>query len=376
MKILLLSHDPLFPERSGQRLRTLSLFRALSSRHEVVLHVPGGAGDGSPARCPPRSDPRARMVLSWLGGGSAWRARFADPTVVGSIRNLLKEKFDLVVCAGLPSSFCLPPEGTGTPVWLDEQNVEWRILERAAALRGRAMGWLVRAEAERLRKSETESVKSADLVSCCSNEDVATLGRGMVLPNPAGDPPCDHLRVPQAGRIVFTGTLCWGPNVDAARWMAREVFPRVRKADPDAVLRLVGRDPSPEVRALEAIEGVEVVGEVDSVWQELASASLAVAPIRMGSGTRIKILEASIAGTPVVSTRIGAEGLDFVNGSEILLADDPEGFAKACAGLIADPQAAEEMGIKAQRACRKLYGTKAFVERALELAERAVAHRS
>ena len=372
MKILFLSHDPFLPSRSGQRLRTLALRDALASRHRVEVLVPGGSGEVDDGNCPRRAGDRLRMAGALLTGRSLWRARFRDPKVVGSIERMLEGDFDLVVCAGLPSAFCLPSGVPMPPVWIDEQNVEWRILERAAGLRGGLRAPAIRREARLLRAVEEQAVRGASMATACSLEDAGIIGAGQVLPNASGALPLGFRKDPRSASMVFTGTLCWGPNIDAALWMAREIMPRIRASLPEARLRLVGREPAAALRALDGVDGVELVGEVPSVWDELSRASLAVAPIRMGSGTRIKILEASAAGVPTVSTSIGAEGLDFRAGVDLELADDPESFASACVGLLRDRDRAQAMGARAAEVCARLYGPEGFARRALELAEIAI----
>lgn len=370
MKILYLSHDPFLPAHSGQRIRTHALRHALAAAHEVRVWIPGGSGEGESAP-PARRGDRLRMVGALLRGGSLWEARFADPVVRQNLSRTLEEGFDLVVCAGLPSAFWLPAD-TLPPVWIDEQNVEARIVARAVPHLSGLRRWLASREAPRLEAAERRALTRAALVSACSDEDAQALGGACVLPNLAPDPPATLVPERRPGEIVFTGTLCWGPNVDAALWMAREILPRIRERVPEARLRLVGREPAPEVRALGELPGVEVVGSVPDVWPELFRASLAVAPLRMGSGTRIKILEAAAAHLPVVSTTVGAEGLDFPSPSTLRRADEPASFARACIELLQDPEEAAWLGAAARAQRDRLYGPDAFRAKALELANLAV----
>jgi glycosyltransferase involved in cell wall biosynthesis len=312
------------------------------------------------------------MIGAFLRGKSVWRARFDDPHVREAIMKRLGSGFDLVVCAGLPSAFCLPERCGNLPVWIDEQNVEWRILERAAKVRGGLYGVLARREADKLRIAEEGAVRRCAVVSTCSLEDARVIGSSNVLPNVSSGPGTDFVRDPIPRTLVFTGTLCWGPNVDAARWMAKEIMPKIRERVVDARLRIVGRDPGPQVKELEGLAGVEVVGEVPSIWAELARASVSVAPIRMGSGTRIKIIEAAFAGLPTVATTIGAEGLDFQPLRDIELADDASAFAQACIRFLENPRRAKEVGDNATRVAKLSYGPDGFRQQALALAEKAV----
>jgi glycosyltransferase involved in cell wall biosynthesis len=138
---------------------------------------------------------------------------------------------------------------------------------------------------------------------------------------------------------VFVGKMDYRPNVDGVRWFAEEILPLVRQKVPSFELRIVGRDPSPVVLALGTRAGVHVTGKVAVTTPFLHDASLAVIPLRAGSGSRLKVLEAMAAGTPVLSTTQGVEGLDVEAGRHVLVADGVEPFASAVVALLRDPDA-------------------------------------
>ncbi len=135
--------------------------------------------------------------------------------------------------------------------------------------------------------------------------------------------------------LLFQGTFDYVPNVDGAHWLVEELAPAIRSKLPEARIRLVGKTTG-SLDGLDAPPLVTVVGRVPSMEPELADADLVVVPLRMGSGTRFKILEAFAHRVPVVSTPLGAEGLAVVDGVHLLLADGPESFAAACARLCDD----------------------------------------
>jgi polysaccharide biosynthesis protein PslH len=135
----------------------------------------------------------------------------------------------------------------------------------------------------------------------------------------------------------------WAPNVDAALWLGRDIWPLVVERVPGARLLLVGKDPAPEVRAL-ADETVEVTGTVDDVAPYLARARVAVAPLRAGGGTRLKIMEALGAGRPVVGTSLGCEGMEDLVGRGVVVADTAQGLAAALSELLLDPARAVALG--------------------------------
>jgi glycosyltransferase involved in cell wall biosynthesis len=137
--------------------------------------------------------------------------------------------------------------------------------------------------------------------------------------------------------------MSWRPNENAALWLVEQVWPRVVRRVPAARLLLVGRDPGPALRRLSG-PAVEVTGSVEEVRPYLARARVALAPLRSGGGTRLKILEALDAGRPVVATTIGAEGLECLAGDGLTIVDDPEGMAEQIAALLRDAARAAELG--------------------------------
>jgi glycosyltransferase involved in cell wall biosynthesis len=146
-----------------------------------------------------------------------------------------------------------------------------------------------------------------------------------VAPPATADPP----------RIIFTGSMDWEPNIDATVYFCQEVFPRVRAEFPSAQFRIVGRNPHTRVKQL-TCDSIKVTGTVPSVSEYLRDATLVVVPLRIGGGTRLKIFEAMAMGKAVISTSIGAEGLDVQSGRDLILADDAAAFAEAIVLLLRD----------------------------------------
>jgi glycosyltransferase involved in cell wall biosynthesis len=142
---------------------------------------------------------------------------------------------------------------------------------------------------------------------------------------------------PDPPRIVFTGSMDWEPNVDAVAYFCSEIFPQIRAEFPQAVFQIVGRNPHSSVKQL-ASTSVEVTGTVPSVTKYLNEASVMVVPLRIGGGTRLKIFEAMAVGKAVVSTSIGAEGLDVQSGRDLILADNAKSFGDAVCLLLRDAQ--------------------------------------
>jgi glycosyltransferase involved in cell wall biosynthesis len=136
-------------------------------------------------------------------------------------------------------------------------------------------------------------------------------------------------------RIAFVGSMDWEPNIDAAEFFCRDIWPSILSVFPDAQFQLIGRSPHPRVKRL-ASSSVIVTGTVPAVQDFLRDAAIVIVPLRIGGGTRLKIYEAMAMGKAVVSTTIGAEGLDVRNGEDVILADDPASFANSILSLLRD----------------------------------------
>ena len=143
--------------------------------------------------------------------------------------------------------------------------------------------------------------------------------------------------------VVFVGALDYEPNTEAMSWFLRDVWPIVRSGRPDAVLRVVGRG-GDALGSLARTEGVEMLGRVDDVQVELDRADVAIVPIRVGAGTRLKVIEALANRLPMVTTTVGCEGIDVTDGHTALIADDPVGFAGAVLRLVADGGLRQALG--------------------------------
>jgi glycosyltransferase involved in cell wall biosynthesis len=152
--------------------------------------------------------------------------------------------------------------------------------------------------------------------------------------------------------VMFLGSMDWEANIDAVEYFCHDIWPAVRAAVPSARFRIVGRNPHARVVRL-AGASVEVTGTVPSVVEYLKEAAVVVVPLRVGGGTRLKIFEAMAAGRAVVSTSVGAEGLDVSSGRDLMLADEPTGFAEAVAMLLNDSERRRTLGTAAARSASR-----------------------
>lgn len=152
----------------------------------------------------------------------------------------------------------------------------------------------------------------------------------------------------ERGGLLFVGSLDYLPNVEAVGFLVGEVLPRLRARRPDARLTLAGRNPGRELEALARDAGVRLVAGAPSLEPLYAGARAVVAPLWLGGGTRIKVIEAMAWALPIVATPVAVEGLDLRHGESVLLADDAEGFAGHCAAVLADPDLAARLGRRAR----------------------------
>jgi glycosyltransferase involved in cell wall biosynthesis len=166
--------------------------------------------------------------------------------------------------------------------------------------------------------------------------------------------------------IVFSGGMDYLPNQDGVRWFIAEVMPEVRKLLPRAKLVVVGKNPPPSLVALARPNEIEITGRVDDVRPYVRAADVMVVPLRIGGGTRLKILEALAMGVPVVSTSVGAEGILVANEKDILIADAPSDLARAVASVCTSPARARELAKNGRELVQSRYGWSSVLRELVE----------
>ncbi len=347
-----------FPADSGGTLRALQLLRALDLAFEVTVlapDLPGGDATGL------RSELRGRVVTAREGGGamgSAWAAgasvlrggpvgyvRYAGRNLRAVFRHLLAERsVDVVHFDHLHAAQLLPTARAAAPgarVVMDAHNVEAQVAERLATVSRWPLRPVLRAQARAIARLEARTVRGVDAVLACSELDAAALVQSgarevHVVPNGVELRPRPTSLEPR-DTVAFVGSFDWRPNVDAAVVLARDIWPRLREVLPGLRLALIGRKPPSVVRALAAPD-IEVTGRVDDVAPWLARSFATAMPLRAGSGTRLKVLEAAAAAVPIVCTRLASEGLPFLDGKHLLHAETPTEFVAALVRLRGAPE--------------------------------------
>lgn len=378
-RILALTSRLPFPPREGHQLRAWHVLRVLASRHEVTL-LSFQRRDDLPDEAGPLHDAMHRVetfpiacehghaaLVGALLRGTLTRTPFLaakyDSRRLRARLTELARDADLVHFDMLPlmaHADCVPP---GVPVTLNAHNVEHALLARRARIETRALARaFLSTQVSRLQAFERQACQRADTVLACSEIDAQALrelapGRPVhVIANGVdleGNRP--STRSPDPDRLVFVGQMGWFPNRDGVEWFLREVFPRILEQRPRTRFELVGKADGFSVPANVAAQ-VTLAGFVDDLRPHVHEASVYVVPLRAGSGTRLKVLEAMALGKAIVTTQVGSEGIALRHGDSAVFADDADSFAQATLALLDSPERIARMGEAARRLAQAEYG--------------------
>lgn len=234
------------------------------------------------------------------------------------------------------------------------------------------------AKAEQTRERELAAYRAVDAVIVVTEDDekllIAEGGMPPLFLLPNVMPTRTRKAQPNPNEMLFVGGFRHPPNKDGLTWFMDHVWADVRRAVPDARLTIVGSNPPAEVFAFGERPGVEVAGFVPDMNPYLDRAAISIAPLRFGAGMKGKVVEAMASGLPVVTTSVGAQGIDAVSGEHMMIADDPVGFGLSLIGLLRSPEERERIGRSGQNHIAKLCGPE-HVERALDEMLRALVPR-
>lgn len=272
-------------------------------------------------------------------------------------------RFAAILCEETSLLINIPCD-LSVPLIIDHHNVEYRLFERYAAhAETIARGLYARLEARFMRNWEASACARASVLLTCSDEDrraferMCTGSAVVVAPNVIDvSAYTASATVTDEKTVLYAGGMDWYPNRDAVRYFVENVLPVIRRRIPCMQFVIAGRGPSAEFAwCFRNVPGIRFTGTVADMRSEISQADVIVVPLRIGSGTRLKILEAAAMAKPVVSTTVGAEGLAFSDGIDILIADDPETFGKNVADLLEEPQKAIRLGLAARRCVERNY---------------------
>lgn len=390
-RILFLTPQLPYPPHQGAAIRNLNLIKLAAQRHEVAIRafvrspeeraginaLREWAADIQVFPAPQRTIVQRAIQTALSPAPDMHRRLHSTEFVVGDA--------DVVQAEGIEMVQYL--ERCPAATVFDCHNAEWMLQRRtfqADVRRGRPLGaaysllqWL------KLRRYERLACRRSDAVAAVSAEDcqaLLALDRRLsidLIPNgvdtalfvPASEPP-------RADTFLFTGTLDFRPNVDAVRWLAADIWPLIRRQLPNAELMLAGRAPLPAIRRLHGQDGIRVAASPADIRPYFAAAAVYLAPLRAGGGSRYKLLQAMSMGMGIVSTTVGAEGLDVRDGIHLRLAEDPPSLAAAAVELAREAAARHNLGEAARALVLRKYDWPVLAPQLWAMYDRVLAAKS
>jgi len=369
LRILWVKAGKLLPVDTGGKIRSFNLLKQLSVGNETTLLSYYGGPPDKNYEAAIRQELPGTIALntgqpeSTLGQSINYLRHLpsAAPFAVTkftsrAVRQMVEQwdresRSDVMVSDFLSASLNFP-RSLRSPSVLFQHNVESALWQRQARHEPNLLKRLAfKIESAKMSRYERETVNRFHHIIAVSDHDRDLMkgmqGAAQISVVPTGVDLKEYAGVYEDGfgetaaqLVLFLGSMDWEANIDGVDYFCGEIWPRVKTAAPGAKFRVVGRNPHARVKQW-ASDSVEITGRVPSVLEHLREAAVFVVPLRIGGGTRLKIYEAMAAGKAVVSTTIGAEGLDVHHGEDILLADTPQAFAEAVSELLRDAQMRE-----------------------------------
>jgi glycosyltransferase involved in cell wall biosynthesis len=399
LRILIVSMVPPLPLKAGGRIRVFNLLKRLAARHRITLLCLVDSDDEFSAHRAELDALCERVIgVRWRPGvlGLTWRVTRAgtlglrlpvvalnkrSPELAARLRDMLRdERFDVVQVEWIQMAQHVA--AGDLPVFsrrgvLVEHDVAWIPLERRAALASGVARWFWRREARLMRSFETGIAERCAQVVAMSPDDAAHLeaeGLRNVAVVPNGVDVAYYTEDPAPAKepltLIFIGWLRHDPNVDGLLYFLGEIWPLVLRDAPEARLVVVGAPVAAVSRAVARATRVELAGYVPDVRPRLRAATASVVPLRVGGGTRLKILESMAAGTAVVSTSVGCEGLGLEPDRHLVVADEPAAFAAGVIRVLRDPALRRRMEQDAFDAVRARYDWSIMADRMDEVYRR------
>jgi len=396
LRILFLSAWFPYPPDNGSKIRIFNLIRELSRRHEITLVSFAAPGEGE--RLGEMEDYCARVVavpqIAFRPGGFQSALGLLAPvprSVVATYSRKMRVAVEEKVSRVRPDIILSSELGTapyaglvkGVPRLLEELEVtvmkeqftkEARPLVR---LRRRLTWWKFRHYVRGLLRSfdactavsEKERQEIREMAPEGYPVEIVPNGVDVSSIRPNGSRP-------QGGTLIFPGALTYSANLDAMQYFLAEVYPLIRKRCPQVTLTITGGYDGVALNSLRLDESVSLSGHVPDIHPLVGASWACIVPLRIGGGTRLKILEAMALGTPVVATSKGAEGLDVTDGRNILLADGPEAFAEATLRLLGDPSLRASLAQEGRALVEAKYGWEEIGRKLDRLIETVVARKA
>jgi glycosyltransferase involved in cell wall biosynthesis len=374
MNLLWLSHMVPYPPKGGSLQRSFNLIRELAGRHDVhliafnqkaILPTEESVEESRRAlgefcrsvrivKAPSESSTFSRnaILLGNVFRPTPYSVDLLDTSDMHvAVEELCRTtKIDLIHCDAVELAQFLPAGHSARTV-LNHHNVESLLLQRRSrAMKNPVTRWYVSLQAAKLQRYESSTLHRFDLnlaVSEGDRDDLLRLSpraRVVVIPNGVD---LEYFRATETpvrpGELVFMGGMTWFPNRDAVEFFIDEIWPIVKSRLPQVHLSLIGRRPE-IIRAMTQDPEIAILGFVDDIRPQVANAEVVIIPIRVGGGTRLKILDAFACAKAVVSTRVGCEGIDVEHNKNILIGDSPEEFAREVIRVCTDSALREALG--------------------------------
>ncbi|GAB4515338.1 MAG: glycosyltransferase family 4 protein [Anaerolineae bacterium] len=414
-RILFLTQVLPYPLNAGPKVRAYHMLRRLAGRHQVTLVSFVRKDDTAEAlqhlasfcatvHTVPMQRSLWRNVRAGLKGLATGQPILIARDEIGPMTQRLRQlvsasPYDVVHADQLSMAaygiLAAKAQRPRPKTLLDEHNAIYLLTERMARTERRLVRrLLLRREARAFARFEADMVRSYDAVLAVTEEDRQRLldllsederatAQDRITTVPICVDPDQTPVIPRVPRqtgepptIVHMGTMFWPPNVSGVLWFAREVLPRIHEHVADARFIIIGKSPPAEILALQRDERVTVTGYVEDPTPYLARADAFIVPLHAGGGMRVKILDAWLRGLPIVSTSIGAEGIEIRPGENILIADSAEAFAAQTVRLLVDESLNQRLRRSGREWVESQYAWSSVYRQVDEVYEKLLDHRS
>ncbi len=376
MDILVLTPVLPYPLTDGARIRNFNLIRALSVNHTVhivsfiiettrtedIEELRGFVHDLQTVFRPQKY--AIKDLLKGVCTSTPFTIiNYRSDEMASVINRKLAKGIDVVHCEHLNMAQ-YAPVGMGLKRVIDMHNVESEIMRRYAEKASDPFKVLYsKMTAKKLAKYERDVISDFDLCFAVSARDADYMREfcsNTVVVDNGVDLDTFLLREDTVTepRLVYTGWMKYHANNDAAKYFCDEIFPAIKKDKPEVTVDIVGKEPSDEVLRLSKLAGVNVTGAVPDIRPYINAASVYIVPLRVGGGTRLKILEAMAIGIPIVSTSIGCEGIGLTHGKDILIADTADEFARQTLRLLDDSSLRRHLSANARELVQERFSWK------------------
>lgn len=384
MKVLMLTPYLPYPLVSGGQIRTYNLLKHLSKHHDITLfslikdeservHLTELKKYCKKIELFKRTKNPFVLRNILLAGFSPYPFVVTRNLPLGMRKaveeELMRSKYDLIHA----ETFYMMPNipATNIPIILAEQTIEYLGYQDYMNKANPFLKPILAIDITKIKYWERYFWKKADKLITMSEEDknfiekeLGSITNTSVVANGVDLEFFSAVKkkLPKDPTVLFVGTFKWLPNIEAVDEIIKKIWPLIRQKLPSAKLKIVGFSPTDKIKAYAKDPTIEVLGGIDDIREAFASSHALLAPIRSGKGTRYKVLEAMITGTPVVATTLAAEGLDLKNGRDVLIADTAQGLAEATVKLLKDPSLQKALSQAGQKVVRHGYSWDTIAE--------------